>query len=111
MELKEVSGSTYVLSLHHQLWEKLFNIVLDPILKHLERVLSSKALRRCKYLFLCGGFAANKYLEHRVRFQFGQRLQVFVPQHPGLCVVDGAARYGLRPNFGTKNVLDLPRFC
>ena len=97
--MKELSTSAYVLSLHFDLWKKLFNIVVDPIIDHLDRILENKAMKSCKYIFLVGGFSNAKYLQERIKYQFGDRIQIVIPQLPQLCVVDGAARYGLRPNF------------
>eukprot|EP01084_Bolivina_argentea_P064880 118274_1 len=100
IEMKEITASatSYILSLHFSLWKKLFNIVVDPIIDHIDKILT-KAMKDCKYIFLVGGFSNAKYLQERIKFQFGERIEIVIPQLPQLCVVDGAARYGLRPNF------------
>ena len=99
IEMKELTTSAYVLSLHFDLWKKLFNIVVDPIIEHIDKILQNKNMKNCKYIFLVGGFSNAKYLQERIKYQFGDRIQIIIPQLPQLCVVDGAARYGLRPNF------------
>ena len=99
IEMKELSTSAYVLSLHFDLWKKLFNIVVDPIIEHIDKILQNKNMKNCKYIFLVGGFSNAKYLQERIKYQFGDRIQIVIPQLPQLCVVDGAARCGLRPNF------------
>ena len=99
IKMRELSSSSYIMSLHFNLWKKLFNIVVDPIISHIDKILVNKAMKHCKFIFLVGGMANCQYLQERIKFQFGDRIQVVIPQLPQLCVVDGAARYGLLPNF------------
>merc|ERR1712087_1094906 len=70
------TAATFVLSLHYKLWKKLFNIVVDPIVAHMERVLRHKAMKRCKYMFLVGGFSNARYLQQRIQYQFGDRIEI-----------------------------------
>eukprot|EP01083_Nonionella_stella_P171500 585993_1 len=91
----------YLLSMHNDVWENLFNTIVNPIIKHCKKILSKSQMKAAKYLFLVGGFANSKYFQMRMKNEFGKykHLSVIIPELPGLCVVDGASRYGLGKHF------------
>lgn len=55
-------------------------------------------MKNCKYIFLVGGFANSVYFQKQIKRAF-KDITVVIPELPQLCVVDGAARYGLKPRF------------
>ena len=105
-------GSPRLLSLHHVVWRWMFDSIVNPIVAHVVNILATQEMRDTKYIFLVGGFANSKYFQMRMQQEFGQNpkypnLSVEIPSFPGLCVVDGAARYGLTPDF--VKVRTMPR--
>ena len=101
------------LLIHIDLWKRLFNTIINQIIAHCEQILKSKDMSGCKYIFLVGGFANCQYFKECMKKAFEdrefnendtnlktiQKLKVVIPELPQLCVVDGAARYALKPNF------------
>eukprot|EP01083_Nonionella_stella_P079093 216771_1 len=91
----------YMLSVHNDVWAYLFGTIITPIIAHCKNILSNQKMRDTKYIFLVGGFANSKYFQMRTQeaFEPYQNIKIITPGLPGLCVVDGAARYGLDKNF------------
>ena len=88
----------------NEIWKKLFNFVVDPIMNHIEQLLRGPLTsKKFKYICLVGGLSCSKYFRSRIRDQFGlksrHRLDVIVPFKPMLSVVQGAAFLGITPNF------------
>ena len=98
---EDEDGKPRVLSLHNDVWRKMFDVIVDPIVAHCRNILATNEMKDTKYIFLVGGFANSKYFQMRMQSEFGKRkgLSVEIPDLPSLCVVDGAARYGLSTNF------------
>eukprot|EP01083_Nonionella_stella_P119506 357292_1 len=99
ISIKEINYGGYSLSIHNNVWCFLFDAIITPIIDHCKTILNTEEMNQCKYLFLVGGFANSKYFEHRMDETFGKTLSVVIPSLPQLCVVDGACRYGLKPDF------------
>lgn len=63
----------------------------------------SVSLCLCSYICLVGGLGSSKYLQHRITEKFGPSskfgLNIIIPSRPILSVVDGAARFGLQPDY------------
>eukprot|EP01083_Nonionella_stella_P285946 973248_1 len=53
----------YLLSMHNDVWENLFNTIVNPIIKHCKKILTKPQMKDAKYLFLVGGFANSKYFQ------------------------------------------------
>ena len=100
VEIKR-SNEKYCLSLHYNIWFLMFNETIEPIVKHCDKLLKMNGLKDTKYIFLVGGFAASKYFQDYIKQYFKEyvNIKIVVPNLPGLCVVDGASKYGLYPNF------------
>eukprot|EP01083_Nonionella_stella_P317989 1160195_1 len=94
---EEEYDEEYLLSMHNDVWENLFNTIVNPIIKHCKKILTKPQMKDAKYLFLVGGFADSKYFQMKMKNEFSKyrNLSVVIPGLPGLCVVDGASRYGL----------------
>ncbi len=94
----------FSLALHNNLWNILFDKIINEIIKHCSNILNKIEMKECKYIFLVGGFANSKYFKYRMNEMFVKnnkyngKISVITPELPQLCVVDGACRYGLRPN-------------
>jgi len=93
------------LCLHYQVWcEVLFDKIVNPIVDHIEYLLNNTVMKeQCKYLCIVGGLGSSKYLQYRLHKAFGEHskyhLTLVVPARPILSVVDGAARFGLQPDY------------
>ncbi|KAG9064852.1 hypothetical protein KI688_003113 [Linnemannia hyalina] len=73
-----------------EVFEPVISDVLDLIQKQLHQSQS------CSAIFMVGGFGSSRYLEERVRQEFGHLVGlVAVPQRPELAVVRGAVYAGL----------------
>ena len=97
-EDEDEDGKPRVLSLHNDVWCTMFDVIVDPIVAHCRNILATDEMKDTKYIFLVGGFANSKYFQMRMQSEFGKR-KIVTPDLPSLCVVDGAARYGLNSNF------------
>ena len=93
------------LRLNYIVWTtQLFDIVIDPILSHCKYLLSDTIMRdNTSYICLVGGLGSSKYLQYRITSTFGPSslfgLNIIIPSRPILSVVDGAARFGLQPDY------------
>ena len=93
---------TYSLSLKNKIWEDMFDVVINPLIQHIKQILSNEIMANTNYIFLVGGLASSKYYQQRMKDIFHTTpysIKTVVPELPQLCVVDGAARYGITPSF------------
>ena len=88
----------YYLSIHYNIWFLMFNEIIEPIINHCDKLLKMDELKDIKYMFLVGGFAESKYFQNHMK-KYYKNIKVLIPNLPGLCVVDGASKYGLDPHF------------
>ncbi|KAK3094819.1 hypothetical protein FSP39_006636 [Pinctada imbricata] len=75
----------------------LFVPTLDRIKQAIGDVLNNPHTRGLKYLFLVGGFAESRILQHEIRKEFSSLLKVIIPQGTGLTILKGAVLFGLDP--------------
>merc|ERR1712228_570657 len=93
------------LRLNYFIWTtQLFDKVVDPILNHCKYLLTDTIMAdNTAYICLVGGLGSSKYLQYRMTSQFGPSskhgLNIIIPSRPILSVVDGAARFGLQPDY------------
>eukprot|EP01083_Nonionella_stella_P106706 308215_1 len=83
---------------------------MDPIVNHIHKLLAEpKLMRNCKYLCLVGGFSSSVYFQNKMKEAFGSRskyrMQMVIPNRPILSVVEGAAYFGITPNYMKARVL------
>lgn len=88
----------------------MFDHVITPTILHIQSLLNhSKLERHCNYLCLVGGLSCSPYFEYRMRQQFGSKsqykMEVVVPRRPMLSVVEGAAYFGITPQYIKARVL------
>eukprot|EP01084_Bolivina_argentea_P316201 548040_1 len=71
----------YLLSMHVDIWNKMFNVIINPIVAHCKQILRAKDMNKAKYLFIVGGFANSKYFQMRMKKEFGgyNNLNVVLP--------------------------------
>jgi len=93
------------LRLNYLVWTtQLFDLVVDPILSHCVHLLTDTIMAgETDYICLVGGLGSSKYLQYRMTETFGPSskygLNIIIPSRPILSVVDGAARFGLQPDY------------
>jgi len=93
------------LRLNYFVWTtQLFDLVVEPILDHCTYLLSETIMAdNTAYICLVGGLGSSKYLQYRITSAFGPSskygLNIIIPSRPILSVVDGAARFGLQPDY------------
>ena len=88
----------------------MFDYVINPTIEHIQKLLNEpKLMRKCEYICLAGGLSSSPYFQHRMRQQFGPtsryNLKLIIPQRPILSVVEGAAYFGITPNYIKARVL------
>ena len=91
------------LSIEESIMRYLFDIIIDKIINHCRKLLNEELLISSKYILLVGGFSESLYLQNKILFEFGPlsyfKKKILTQKRPILCVVDGAARFGLKPNY------------
>ena len=101
---------TYSISFKNKVWTNMFDVVINPLINHVKDILDEDIMSNTNYIFLVGGLASSKYYQQRMKNVFHTTpysIKVVVPELPQLCVVDGAARYGITPNFMKVRKLSL----
>eukprot|EP01083_Nonionella_stella_P081209 223580_1 len=91
-------------------WRLMFDHVINPIIFNIQKLLdNAEQMRDCRYLCLVGGLACNTYFQSKMKRHFGvesrYNLDVMIPQRPMLCVVEGAAYFGITPNYIKARIL------
>jgi len=112
VESTEIEGHKRLISLedeylrlNYMIWTtQLFDLVVQPILDHCTYLLNETIMKDAtNYICLVGGLGSSKYLQHRIKQSFGPSskygLNIIIPSRPILSVVDGAARFGLQPDY------------
>ena len=87
----------------------MFDHVINPTINHIKGLLNeAKLKKKCKYLCLAGGLSSSPYYQNRMKQEFGPKskykLQLIIPQRPILSVVEGAAYFGITPNYISQSI-------
>ena len=93
------------LCLEAKVMRQLFDPVLDEIVTHLSNLFAKEELSGVKYIFLVGGFADSALLQERIRSHFGVSYRIMVPQYASLAVVQGAVKFGQKPDVFESRVM------
>ncbi|RIB26528.1 hypothetical protein C2G38_2138261 [Gigaspora rosea] len=69
----------------------------DPVIKKIINLITLQLSNcsDCSLLFLVGGFSESKYLQHRIKEEFGGKVKISIPPNPAAAVLKGACEYGL----------------
>ncbi|CAG8657950.1 14363_t:CDS:2, partial [Cetraspora pellucida] len=69
----------------------------DPVIRKVLRLISLQLskCRDCSVLFLVGGFGESRYLQHRIKQEFGNQVTIAIPPNPSTAILRGACEYGL----------------
>ena len=90
-------------------WKFMFKKVIKPTINHISELLGNNKLNNCKYLCLVGGLSTSQYFQYKMTKAFGPeskyKLKIIIPHRPILSVVEGAAYFGITPNYIKARVL------
>ena len=70
--------------------------MFDPVIERILRLIHAQldAIRSCEAMFLVGGFSESKYLQTRIKQEFGQIINnITVPANPSVTVVRGGESF------------------
>ncbi|CAG8462049.1 8840_t:CDS:2 [Gigaspora margarita] len=97
----------WLIELDYDSVKKMFDPTIDKIIKLINnQLLDLPNRRKCKAMFLVGGFSESPYLIKRVRERFQGRVPTIAfPRQPIAAVVKGAVRYGLKMDLVESRVL------
>ncbi|CAG8555056.1 539_t:CDS:2 [Acaulospora morrowiae] len=85
----------WILELDFETVQSMFDPVVGKIIRLIRNQLNSGG--NCPAMFLVGGFSESKYLQSRVKEEFGSRVGIIaVPRQPITAIVRGAVEYGLK---------------
>ncbi|ETO04984.1 hypothetical protein RFI_32413, partial [Reticulomyxa filosa] len=110
-EYLEESGHEYdheFLSLSCQLWIKLFDLRIDPIIENMDELLNKneKILSgKLKYMCLVGGFSQSPYLQYKLKQHYEPKYTFVTPKRPILSVIEGAAQLSRISSFITSRIV------
>ncbi|CAG8682681.1 7371_t:CDS:2, partial [Scutellospora calospora] len=69
----------------------------EPVIRKIIRLINSQLSKcsNCSVLFLVGGFSESRYLQHRIKEEFENKIKVAIPPNPAAAILKGACEYGL----------------
>ncbi|CAG8761981.1 8796_t:CDS:10 [Gigaspora margarita] len=105
-----LENSEWVIELDFKTLKKMFDIVINKIIRLIDNQLyqlkTLSNMRKCKAMFLVGGFSSSNYLIKRVREQFKRRVPyISSPRQPVAAIVKGAVAYGLNMSLVKSRIL------
>ncbi|GBB94068.1 hypothetical protein RclHR1_22870002 [Rhizophagus clarus] len=103
-ELDQMEEVEWVIELKFEDVKRMFDPIVAKVLCLIRTQLNAN--KNCKAMFLVGGFSESKYLQARVRKEYGQKIKnISVPLNPMAAIVQGAVRFGLRKEVVATRVL------
>ncbi|CAG8527368.1 9814_t:CDS:10 [Ambispora leptoticha] len=104
-ERDRLESMEWMIELDFATVKSFFDKVIEKIINLIHRQLSNSS-KNISAIFLVGGFSESKYLLHRIRNEFSNRISyISVPSHPIASVVKGAVLYGLKTDTIQTRVL------
>ncbi|RIA82050.1 hypothetical protein C1645_744051 [Glomus cerebriforme] len=83
--------------------------MFDPVIGKIIRLIRGqleKSNEKCSALMLVGGFSESKYLQTRIKQEFGKVVpNISVPIQPMIAVIKGGVQFGLQPEKVVNRVL------
>ncbi|CAB4408740.1 unnamed protein product [Rhizophagus irregularis] len=98
-EIKEkMEDNDWIIDINFEDLKSMFDPVVGKIIRLIRGQLNSSK-DKCSAIFLVGGFSESKYLQMRVKEEFGKLVPaIIVPKQPIAAIVRGACDYGLEMN-------------
>jgi hypothetical protein len=94
------NGNSFNVSLTRKVMEnEIFGPVVNNILERIKEVFN-RIGGKCDYLYLVGGFATSRFLQQRIKKEFGNHVKkkVLIPGEPGKSIMIGAASFARNPD-------------
>ncbi|XP_060601651.1 heat shock 70 kDa protein 12A-like isoform X2 [Ruditapes philippinarum] len=88
--------------------EKLFKKVIDNIVEHMKRIITTTdAGRKISLILMVGGFSESPFVQQVMKAEFTDKskVKVLIPQQAGIAVLNGAVLYGRMPEVVTTRVV------
>ncbi|CAG8819136.1 14248_t:CDS:2, partial [Gigaspora rosea] len=92
-ERDQLEDEEWVIDLDFATVKSFFDPVIENIINLITLQLSKCS--DCSLMFLVGGFSESKYLQHRIKEEFGDKVKIAIPPNPAASVLKGACLYGL----------------
>ncbi|PKY52287.1 actin-like ATPase domain-containing protein [Rhizophagus irregularis] len=95
-DIKEkMEDNDWIIDINFEDIKSMFDPVVGKIIRLIRGQLDSSK-NKCSAIFLVGGFSESKYLQLRVKEEFGKLVpSIIVPKQPIAAIVRGACDYGL----------------
>ncbi|CAB5180917.1 unnamed protein product [Rhizophagus irregularis] len=95
-DIKEkMEDNDWIIDINFEDLKSMFDPVVGKIIRLIRGQLNSSK-DKCSVIFLVGGFSESKYLQMRVKKEFGNLVpSIIVPKQPIAAIVRGARDYGL----------------
>ncbi|PKY32715.1 hypothetical protein RhiirB3_451101 [Rhizophagus irregularis] len=95
-DIKEkMEDNDWIIDIKFEDLKSMFDPVVGKIIRLIRGQLDSSK-DKCSAIFLVGGFSESKYLQMRVKKEFGKLVSaIIVPKQPIAAIVRGACDYGL----------------
>ncbi|PKY52283.1 actin-like ATPase domain-containing protein [Rhizophagus irregularis] len=95
-DIKEkMEDNDWIIDINFEDLKSMFDPVVGKIIRLIRGQLDSSK-DKCSGIFLVGGFSESKYLQMRVKKEFGKLVpSIIVPKQPIAAIVRGACDYGL----------------
>ncbi|CAB5180921.1 unnamed protein product [Rhizophagus irregularis] len=92
---EEMEENDWVIDINFEDIKSMFDPVVGKIIRLIRGQLDSSK-DKCSAIFLVGGFSESKYLQMRVKEEFGKLVpSIIVPKQPIAAIVRGACDYGI----------------
>ncbi|CAG8601144.1 13543_t:CDS:2 [Rhizophagus irregularis] len=95
-DIKEkMEDNDWIIDINFEDIKSMFDPVVGKIIRLIRGQLNSSK-NKCSVIFLVGGFSESKYLQMRIKEEFGKLVpSIIVPKQPITAIVRGACDYGL----------------
>ncbi|GES81267.1 hypothetical protein GLOIN_2v1502209 [Rhizophagus clarus] len=95
-DIKEkMEDNDWIIDVNFEDLKSMFDPVIGKIIRLIRGQLNSSR-DKCSAMFLVGGFSESKYLQMRIKEEFGRLIpSIIVPKQPVAAIVRGACDYGL----------------
>ncbi|RIA97901.1 hypothetical protein C1645_801496 [Glomus cerebriforme] len=92
---EKMEENDWIIDINFEDLKSMFDPVVGKIIRLIRGQLNSSK-DKCSAIFLVGGFSESKYLQMRVKKEFGRLVPaIIVPKQPVSAIVRGACDYGL----------------